>query len=170
MATKKPKSIIPYLFIAFIVVYVSLDSIFIYLSRNSYNGIVTDNAYEKGTNYNDVIKRNEAQKELGWIGELVYEIVNETAIELKFTLLDKEHRPISKARVEAFIMRPVTDRFDKKVIFKETSTGTYIKKVEMPLKGQWEIKLKAYVDDKEYFLNKRINLPRKRELINPHAQ
>ncbi|WP_039458559.1 FixH family protein [Candidatus Jidaibacter acanthamoebae] len=162
-AMETKKSIIPYLFIAFILLYVTLDSIFIYISKNSYNGIITENAYQKGLDYNQVIKENEAQKKLGWIGNLRYYLVGKNLIELDFTLFDKKYRPVKGGEVEVRIMRPVNDKYDMVVKLEEISSGRYSKTVQLPLQGQWEIKLKASVKNDVFFLNRRITISDKEQ-------
>ncbi len=154
--TKESKT--PLFFIAFIFLYVLLNFIFIYISKSSYNGTVTENAYEKGISYNRVLKSNQEQEKLGWIGTLEYHSIERSKIELTFTLLDKHQKPIKNAQVNAQIMRPVTDKYDSHITLKETSPGVYQEKLELPLMGQWEIKLKAILGNNDYFLNKRIIL------------
>lgn len=65
--TKNIKSsFIPYLFIVFTLCYIFINMAFIYLSKQSHSGIVTDNAYQKGLDYNRVLELNEKQQKLGW--------------------------------------------------------------------------------------------------------
>jgi nitrogen fixation protein FixH len=150
------KSIIPYFFVLFIVGYMTLDFFFIYLSNITYNGVVTEHAYEKGLQYNSIIDKNIEQEHLGWVGSLDYQIKDGKHLLLKFTLKDAKGKKISGALINAKIMRPVTDKFDKLIILEEVAVGEYQVRCQLPLAGQWEIKLTAKAKGKEYFLNKRI--------------
>jgi len=47
--------IIPLYFVAFFVVIAIFDGIFVYLATSTHSGVVTENAYQKGLNYNQYI-------------------------------------------------------------------------------------------------------------------
>ncbi len=47
------------------------DLVFIYLSKSSYNGVVTEDAYNKGIEYNKVLALNALQSKLEWKGDIV---------------------------------------------------------------------------------------------------
>ena len=64
MSNKKKSSYIPIYFIAFILTFVAIDAIYIYVAKNTYSGVYTDDHYQKGIDYS---KAN--SKGIGVIGD-----------------------------------------------------------------------------------------------------
>jgi len=52
--------LIPWYFVIFFLVLFIVDGIFVYLATSTHTGVVTENAYEKGLRYNEVIERARA--------------------------------------------------------------------------------------------------------------
>lgn len=52
-------------FLAFFAVFASVDAFFVYTAITSHTGVVVENAYEVGLNYNDIIEEAERQKQDG---------------------------------------------------------------------------------------------------------
>ena len=55
---------IPLYFVMFFITLAILDSFFVYIALSTHNGVVTENAYEKGLNYNRTIEQAETAKKL----------------------------------------------------------------------------------------------------------
>tara|TARA_B100002019_G_C21012668_1_gene470787 strand:- start:250 stop:495 length:246 start_codon:yes stop_codon:yes gene_type:complete len=49
--------------IAFFVVFASVDAFFVFKALSTHTGVVAENAYEIGLNYNDVIEEAKKQRE-----------------------------------------------------------------------------------------------------------
>lgn len=49
-------------FLAFFAVFASVDAYFVYKALSTHTGVVVENAYEIGLNYNDIIEKAERQK------------------------------------------------------------------------------------------------------------
>ena len=61
----KRDRIIPLYFVAFFVFIAIMDGIFVYLATTTHSGVVTENAYQKGLNYNQYITAYDQQEMLG---------------------------------------------------------------------------------------------------------
>jgi nitrogen fixation protein FixH len=66
MNDSQKKSKIPYFFLAFFLVVLSVNISYIYISQSTWRGISTQNSYQKGLQYNQVLQTAKKQKELGW--------------------------------------------------------------------------------------------------------
>lgn len=149
---RRNKSIIPYLIFGLVGLFMMLDLGFMYLAKVSYTGVYTDNHYKKGLNFNQIYKSEVYHDKTGWKSDVVYE--NGLII---FKLFDSNGDVLSNAKVVAKVIRPVTDKYDINLeLFEEN--GQYHGKVELPLKGQWEIRIKALKNGHEYVTSQRIKL------------
>ena len=64
-ATKDPRDKwIPMYFVAFFAVIALLDGIFVYTAISTQTGVVTEQPYEKGLAYNEVLEKAKTQPEL----------------------------------------------------------------------------------------------------------
>ena len=70
---KQKNNSFPHYFIVFFVILIILDSIFVYLATSTHRGVVTDNAYNQGLNYNKIIEASKKQNDLNWKSEIIYQ-------------------------------------------------------------------------------------------------
>ena len=137
-AAKNPKDKwIPWYFVLFFVVIAILDGSFVYMAVSTQTGVVTEQPYEKGLAYNDVLEKAKTQPKL----------------ENKASYSDGVLRwalPIKNASVTATIIRPVQDGYDFDVVLVPTDNGIYEARIKTPLKGLWTAKLKAKWDNQEF--------------------
>ncbi|MBT3456800.1 MAG: FixH family protein [Thiotrichales bacterium] len=144
--------IIPLYFVAFFVVIAIFDGIFVYLATSTHSGVVTENAYQKGLNYNQYIDAYNLQEIEGWIGHIEF-----TGSSLIFQLNDKQGKPIETAEVVANISRSTKSGLDFVVLLVHMTNGRYENKaIKFPLKGQWDIRVLAQINQKKYQRSKRI--------------
>jgi len=134
------KSKIPYFFFAFFAVVLSVNIFYIYLANKSWRGVVTDNSYQKGVQYNEAISLVKEQKALGWKVDIKYDSLGNKSGKLLVKILDKNLRPITNANIRSYFKRPTQEGFDFDVplIF---SGEKYEAKLVFPLKGQWDFNL-----------------------------
>ena len=94
---KKPLSvrIIPWYFVMFFTVLAIVNIIFVTMANKTHPGVVNDNAYKDGLNYNEVIAMAERGEALGRKTGLAY--TNETFI---LTVKDKQGMPFTGAHVK----------------------------------------------------------------------
>ena len=70
---RKSDKWIPWYFVAFFVVLAILDGIFVTIAATTHTGVITENAYQKGLDYNEVVAASEEQDEIGWVGNIGFE-------------------------------------------------------------------------------------------------
>ena len=138
-----------------------LDIAFVTLAKMTYTGVYTENHYKKGMDFNKIYSSEIYKGEHSWHSNFT---VNKTTLkdeiklslkintpqELNFYLTDHKNNPISNAKVIGKLIRPVTDKHDSAFTLQEVSKGNYSAKISFPLRGQWHIRVKAMLDDKEY--------------------
>lgn len=70
---RKPGFWIPYAIIGFFVMLIIVQICFLILATRSFSGLVTDEPYATGIDYNDIIAARKAEAELGWAVSLYYD-------------------------------------------------------------------------------------------------
>lgn len=141
---KNPKDKwIPWYFVVFFAVIALLDGIFVYMAVSTQTGVVTENAYEKGLNYNEIIKAAKAQP------VLQQKAVFENGL-LRWQLADENGIPITNAFVNAQIIRPVQDGLDFDVRLMHKGEGIYEAPLKLPAPGQWKAQLKSTWNQQDY--------------------
>lgn len=137
MVEEKKRSKIPYIFFAFFGVVITVNIFYIYVAKQSWRGLATENSYQKGLNYNSILKVFEKQKDLGWDIETKYIRSDKKSGIIKVDIFDKEKKLITDATVNIIFRRPVQDGFDfiQQLKF---SNGTYQANIIFPMPGQWE--------------------------------
>ncbi|MBF0260671.1 MAG: FixH family protein [Magnetococcales bacterium] len=142
----------------FVVVFV-VNAIFVRLSLNSWSGLVTDKAYDKGLAYNKVLKAQQEQEAMGWrvtLDDDALKVGSEAP--LRLTVLDQQGSPLVGANVEGTLVRPVQQGYDREFVMKEISPGRYEVGLMVPLSGIWELKVRVSGTGGEYRLARRIQV------------
>lgn len=137
---------IPGLFIAFFVCLACLELWFVTIARTTFSGVVTDQAYDIGLNYNQVIAAREAEARLGWTFGFRFEPTGPLAGRVTLTLADKAGAPVAGAALQASSERMT--RFPQMVpaFFREAAPGQYVADINVPLAGRWFVRAKATRD------------------------
>lgn len=109
------------LLILFFSIIILIDSLFIYLAKDSYNGVVTDGAYNKGLKYNDVLLLNKKQASTNFniINELKCENSNNVGTSIS-VIEDKAaerevKRILQNLRNNRHIIKNIYDEKDSKI-------------------------------------------------------
>lgn len=137
MTTKKKDSKDKWVLICFLAFFGTVfmvDGFFVYTAVTTQTGLVTEQAYEKGLAYNDILSQAEHQPDL--IEKVSYDTPN-----LSWNILDKTGKAIKNATVTARIIRPVQDGFDFDVVLQHEGNGRYSASLSLPKKGAWVAKL-----------------------------
>lgn len=151
---QKPKSKIPYFFFAFFAVVFAVDAFFIYLSKKTWRGVITEDSYQKGLHYNDIIKAVAKQKTLGWKLKINYAVSGKNSGSVKIDLEDKNSRKIPDAKIYVNFKRPIQEGFDftKEIKF---DGKEYRAEIFFPLAGQWDFEVVASKDSDIFQMVKR---------------
>lgn len=118
--------------VGFFGVIVAVNATFLTFALNTFSGIETPDAYQRGLRYNGVLAEAERQDALGWQSELTLE---RERIEL--ALRDASGRPISGATAAARIGRPATNRLDSEIALAEVAAGRYAADLAGLPEGAW---------------------------------
>ena len=134
-------------FFVFFLVIFTANAFMIFWAKDSFTGLVTDQAYEKGLAYNGTITEREAQRELGWSASLETVSLSEDNLKQRIllTIIDKDGKPVTGAKVMLTLFRPTKAGVDVEIALKERkNTGVYTIAMGIPYKGQWDYRFVAY--------------------------
>lgn len=120
--------------LAFFGVVFVVNGYFLFKAISTHTGVVANEPYRKGLEYNKRISQDLKQSELNWKDNLV--VGHDGRITLE--LLKQTGEPIKGLLVSGTIARPVTSGFDKPLSFKERATG-YFADVGALADGSWII-------------------------------
>ena len=115
------------------------NGIFIYAALSTYSGVVANEPYRKGLQYNDRIAAGDRQAQLGWTAEAALD----PAAGLTFLLRKTDGTPVSGLRISGTLGRPSTVEFDRRLVLKEVEPGRYVGGVEDLSPGAWLVDLEA---------------------------
>lgn len=151
---RKSDRLIPWMVVAFFAVFISVDAIMVTLAVRSQTGLVTEQAYEKGLQYNQTLAAAETQQQWGWSSQI--KIVDGSVI---VTLRNSAGEYLRQALVKAEIIRPIQSGHDFTVMLNELPDGRYAAPVKFPLPGEWKIRIFAQADGKTYQASQIIMVP-----------
>lgn len=100
----------------------------------THKGVVSENAYQEGLDYNKTIAAYEQQKLLGW--HITPSVRKDL---LAITVKNAQNKPITKAQVRAFVTRGDQKQFDQKITLSEKTQGIYQTDFQFAAKGKWTI-------------------------------
>lgn len=124
----------------------AVNGVFVYFALSTFNGVHTENAYIKGLNYNAMIEAAEDQAALGWRMETVL-TPNERGGVLTVTMRTADGEPVDGLGIDGVFLRPAQDGLDRAVVLQQVGAGRYDAQVELPLRGQWDLRLVAKARD-----------------------
>ena len=153
----KNNRMISWVFIIFFSTFIIVDVVYIVIAEKTWRGLVTENGYQKGLKYNQVIDAAKEQKKLGWNMQIKYHSRKTKTGNLQVNLLDKNHHVISDAILSINIKRPVQEGKDFVINLKfDSKTSNYQSYVDFPMIGQWDLEIIAKKNDDVYQDLKRI--------------
>lgn len=107
-------------------------------------GTVSHDYHQKQNQYNDYLKRFEAQKlrnwtiRKGWLGEAV---VNKPAI-FRVEIKTNNNKVVSQAEITGVFLRPADSKLDTRFIMQEVEPGMYQQSITLTEPGNWDLILK----------------------------
>lgn len=128
--------------VAFFLVIFAVNGVFVYVSLQSHPGVTSDDAYRKGLDHNRTLDHAARQNARGWKTAV-------TAVDgiVELRLSDRAGAPLTGLAVRGQARRPVHDRADTELVFREIGAGRY-RAVAPPLsEGRWELVLSAETGD-----------------------
>jgi nitrogen fixation protein FixH len=145
--------------ILFFVIIGLIDILFIIISKNSYPGTVTDNPYQKGLNYNQVLNKSALQE----LNEYKIETESSKLSDNKFKyiiVLRKSGLYVSDAEVMVNIVRPLGEYQNFQVMLNNSGNGLYSSEISFPKEGQWEFRVSIIHNSNSIYHKERIIVER----------
>ena len=130
-----------YILLAFFGVMALANAVFVYLATDSWTGLAAEDAYRTGLAYNDTIARAERQNALGWRSTVELQRGAGTQARLVVSLVDAAGRPVASESVRAQFRRPVKKGHDFTAVLTPQADGGFAATVDMPLPGQWDVRI-----------------------------
>ena len=140
--------------LAFFGVIFAVNGYFMFAALSTYSGVVANEPYRKGLEYNKRIAEDARQTALGWKDNLVVFHDGNVALEL----IKHTGEPVKGLVVSGTIFRPATTGFDHPLTFTEKA-GSYIAEVGRLAEGTWVVEAvvrAAASSEPIYRLRKRI--------------
>jgi len=116
----------------------SANGALVYFAMTSWPGLAYENASERGRKFNRVLAEEEKESALGWKLDLRY---SEGAVIVDAR--DRDGQVLVDLAVSGTLVRPLGGTDDRKLEFHPVGPGRYEAAAELPLKGQWEVRLVA---------------------------
>lgn len=134
---KKKDKYILFSFLAFFGVIFTVDGFFIHTALTTQTGVVTDQAYERGLNYNKTLHAAKTQPSLN--DKLSFD-----------NGVLRWRSNIKNAVVKARVIRPIQEGHDFDITLNHVGDGIYEATLDLPFRGLWEAKLDSQWDNKTY--------------------
>ncbi|WP_445599632.1 FixH family protein [Azospirillum sp. A39] len=132
---------IPWLFVAFFLLVFTANGFMVYIATSTYNGLETENHFVKGILYNKSLEGARAQAERGWQVDLAFAPTEALKGIVAVTLHDKHGNLLRDSTVTVRFIRPTAEGHDFETELPYLGEGRYAKPVELPLPGQWDMRL-----------------------------
>jgi nitrogen fixation protein FixH len=129
-------------FLAFFGAIFLMNGVLIYWAIATNSGLVANEPYRKGLEYNKRIAADERQRQLAWSDKLTLTKDGQVAL----VVADKTGQPVSGLKVETVLGRPATNREDIRTALVEVAPGRYEAHVAALGAGFWLIALEARRD------------------------
>ena len=139
--------IVPWVIAAFYLTFMSSLIGFVVIAYQHPPSDVTQEAYEKGLDYNAAIDKGAAQAKLGWTSSVSVEKGVVT-----FGLKDAAGKGLDGAVARVWFVHPDRSTLDRSVELNPAGHGLYSAKAALPAAGQWEIHVTAEVKGQQYQL------------------
>ncbi|MCG8049204.1 MAG: FixH family protein [Candidatus Thiodiazotropha endolucinida] len=145
--------------VAMVVIFFTMNMIMIYFAIDNNPGLVVDDFYERGEDYEENMLKKQARNP-GWIMsiDMPRKIDVGQSVVCRFTVKDKVGNPISRDGVTFYAYRPSDAKQDFSVAMNQVGPGEYEAEVSFPLKGAWDALVSIKNGEDEYNTPKRIGV------------
>jgi nitrogen fixation protein FixH len=139
--------------VAFFVVIVGVNAVFLTMAYRTHPGQVAPRPYEAGLLYNTELERLRVQEALGWRAAL--EARPDAVIVL---LQDRDGQPLRGLKVTATLLRPATEQGRSVLTLTETAPGQY-SGPRAGLSGVWDARIDATGGGHSFMAERRLTWP-----------
>lgn len=135
------------------------NGVFIYLALNNNPGLVVDDYYERGQDYEkNMLKRMAADP--GW--QMRIELVSQPVVKepssIRFYLADAQGQMLVPDSVQVFAYRPTDAAYDFNQPMSDLTNGVYQAEIKFPLPGIWDMLVVVTQEGAEYSQAQRVNV------------
>ncbi|MES9897932.1 MAG: FixH family protein [Sedimenticola sp.] len=134
-----------------LVIFVAANIVMIYLAIDDGPGLVVDDYYERGQDYEENMLKRQA-RDPGWKMKVIapeFVDIGKPAL-FSYKVTDKEGNPVTPDSVTFYVYRPADKDLDFSVPMKQVEVGLYQAEVSFPLLGVWDILVSNKVGEDEY--------------------
>ena len=134
---------IPWLFVACFLIVFAVNGGLVYFAARTWPGLASENAYNEGIAYNQVLDREAKEARLGWSLVTEYRPSGTRSYEISVTVHDAGGHVVEDIAVEGKMVRPLGRPVTVPLNFVSEGSGTYLASVALPSAGQWDVYLSA---------------------------
>lgn len=153
---RQPGWYIPWIFVAGFAVVISVNGVMLHYALSTWTGVETTDHFLKGIRYNQDLAGARAQAERAWKVEAGFAQTDPLKGIVSVTLHDKYGNLLKDAKVKVSFIRPTSEGHDRTVDLPYLGEGRYGMPVELPLHGQWDMRLVVEHATGDYQDEKRI--------------
>jgi nitrogen fixation protein FixH len=134
-------------------VVIAVNLVFVWFAIDTFTGVTTENPYKEGLAYNQVLAARDAQRDLGWQGNVSYEreSASSGARQITVSLNDGDGRVLRGLSLDGSLRRPTHAGVDQPLVWRETAPGRYTAEVALPELGNWDLLVSARDGDSPPF-------------------
>lgn len=148
--TRQPGWYIPWLFVAFFAVVVSVNGVMLYFALSTWTGLETEDHFRKGIAYNRDLAGARAQAERGWQVDSLFTPSGSRAGQIDLIFRDRDGQPLDGLRAEVTFVRPTSSGKDFATRLAPLGEGRYTAQITLPLPGQWDAQVFAVHPSGDY--------------------
>jgi nitrogen fixation protein FixH len=150
---------IPWVFVACMLLVVAVNATLVYFATQSWGGLVSNHAFQRGVAYNRLIAEAAAEEALGWKADVAYRPATDgKAAALVVALRDADGKPMDGAAIAIEAQRPLEAQAPLAVELHYVGDGRYAASMDALRVGQWDIRLTVAADGHEAHYTRRIVL------------
>ncbi|MEZ5831768.1 MAG: FixH family protein [Dongiaceae bacterium] len=135
------------IFIGSFLVVIGVNGALIFFAEDTFSGLETDNAYERGLDYNKTLAAEAALERLGWRYQAAISGDTGSQRTLRIQMTDAGGHPLDGLKVEAHLVRPSNEGIDVSMALRASGGGGYVAEFDLPAPGQWDLRLVARSSD-----------------------
>ena len=148
-------SIVPWLFVAGFALVIAVNGTMMWLAIDSFSGLYSDHARDRGLHYNQVVAEQRARDALGWSVETGWQAESHR---LTLAVKDGSGRPLESAVVTVELIRPAEKRAPLRVALESRGDGRFGGTIALPARGNWDADIVVAADGHRFAITKRLFL------------
>lgn len=122
---------------------IAVNALFVYLAIGTFTGVTTANPFQEGLAYNEVLAARDAQRDVGWQGEVALTRLDAGTDRITLRVSDAGGRPVTGLGLSSALRRPTHAGMDQALAWHEAGPGRYEADVTLPARGNWDLVIAA---------------------------